>query len=136
MSDTTKILNKFILAPAFSGAVGTAAFMAIYGNQGLLKMGPMTMSPAYVFGASIAAGDIAGSLITDAISETNQVAALDTTQRLLIKPVVTGATTLGVISLLVAPPRDLVAASKIFALGAGSNIGGGYLSEIVMSVAP
>jgi hypothetical protein len=136
MSDSTKILNKFILAPAFSAGVGTAVFMAIYGNQGLLKMGPVTMSPAYVFGASIAAGDVAGTLITDAISETNQVAALDTAQKMLIKPMVTGATTLGVISLLVAPPRDLMAAGKIFGLGAGANIGGGYMHEIVMSVAP
>jgi len=136
MTDTTQIFHKFIMAPALSGAVGTAAFMAIYGNQGLLKMGPMTMSPAYVFGASIAVGDVAGTLITDAISESNQVAALDTAQKMLIKPMITGATTVGAISLLVAPPRDLMAAGKIFGLGAGSNIGGGYMHDIVMSVAP
>ena len=73
------------------------------------------------------------ALATDAISESNQVAQLDVAQRMLIKPAITGVMALGVLSALVAPPRDMMAAGKVIALGAAGNIGGGYMSELVMS---
>jgi len=133
MTDTTELLHKYMMQPAFSGAVGTAIFMGVYGNQGVLKMGSIAMSPAFVFGLSIAAGDAVGTAVTDAISESNKVAQLDVAQKQLIKPMVTGAITLATLSMFVAPPRDLASAGKIIALGGASNIGGGYLHDIVMS---
>ena len=133
MSDVTQNLHKYLMAPAMSGMVGTMVFMGIYGTGGALKMGPISMNPAYVFGSSIAIGDALGTLATDAISESNQVAQLDVAQRMLIKPAITGVMALGVLSALVAPPRDMMAAGKVIALGAAGNIGGGYLNELVMS---
>jgi hypothetical protein len=136
MSESNEIINKYLIGPAVTGAVGAGLFMLVYGNNGKLLVSPLkiSMGPAIAFGTSIAVADVLGSVISDSISESTSIAQLDTAQKMLIKPALTGLSTIGMVSALIAVPKNIGGAAQMFALGAGSSIGGQYTNTLVMGI--
>ena len=136
MPETNEIINKYVVGPAISGAVGTGLFMLVYGNTGKLMVGPMkmTMGPAFAFGTSIAAADIVGTAISSVISESTQVAQLDTAQKMLITPTITGLSTVAMVTALIAAPKNISGAAQVFMLGAGANVGAQYTNTLLMGI--
>jgi hypothetical protein len=136
MSESNEILHKYVMAPAISGMVGTGLFMLVYGNTGKLMVGPMkmSMSPAFAFGTSIAVADVVSSVVSDSISESTSIAQLDTAQKMLIKPTLTGLSTVGMVTALIAAPKNVAGAAQVFMLGAGSSIGGQYTNTLLMGI--
>ena len=131
-----EILMKYLMSPAMSGMVGMAVFYQLYGNTGTVKMGPMQLSAAPAFGLSVALGDVLGTIAADAIADSEKVTQLDTSIRMLVKPAITGVTTLAVMTVAISTPRDISAVVRIIGMGAASEVGGTYMQQLVMGATP
>jgi hypothetical protein len=130
MSSTN--IKKFVISPLASGAVCGGLVYLVYGNNDTLPFMGMEMSSAATLAATAAVSDITGTLITDAISDVNTVKELDEVQKMALKPLISGAMMVGVSRVFIASSSPS-AMMKIAGMGALSNVGGSYLSDMVSS---
>ena len=129
-------LEKFVIRPAFTGGVAYVLTYAFIGNDGFVPMMSMQLSPASAIGTVAAFGDIAGTLATGQLKNTNQFDGAANAESMVIKPLVTGVCILGVSTLLLGAPGTLAGAGKLAGLGAAASVGGTYVGDAIMPMIP
>jgi hypothetical protein len=124
-------VNKFIVRPTMAGALGYGLTWAMLGNEGVIPViGGMSLSAPAALGCACFTGEIVGSLIADealkSMDEGEEAVAM------LIKPVITGVTVLGVTFIAIGNPGSMGAAAKVMGLGIASSVGSEYALDMLI----
>lgn len=102
------------------------------GTDGVIPViGGMTLSAPAALGGACFRGEIVGTLIADealkSMDEGEEYVAM------LIKPVITGVTVLGVTFIAIGNPGSMAAAAKVVGLGAAATVGLEYALDMLPS---
>ena len=122
---------KTIIEAAASGAVCYGAVYMIMGNYGTIPIAGIEFSPAAGMALTVMGSDLAASYIGDELAKLNKMDEFDGTIRRAVKPALVGACSVAAGRLLIGSYNDTAAMAKVAGLGAGSAIGGAYLTDMV-----
>ena len=113
--------------PLFVGAVAGIGASYMLGNEPIPALGG-NWSPAMLIGGAAAGGSVVSSLTHNYVlrlipGNTAKYAAVE---NMILAPVLTGASTYGIMALATGSRLSLAAAMELTALGAASHVAGDY----------
>ena len=125
-------MHKYLMAPVVKAVIAGAAGSYLIGGSAKVPMFGMNVSPAVLIGSSVGAASIISSLSHDFVLEKikgNRYAEVETK---VLAPALTAAASVavGYISL---GSLDTRAIMELAGLGAGSEVAGDYLHEMIKS---
>ena len=123
------------IKPLFVGAVAGIGATYLLGNEPIPALGG-NWSPAMLIGGAAAGGSIVSGLthnyVLKMIPGTN--AKYSAVSGQVLGPVLTGASTYGIMALATGSPLSLAAAMELTALGAASHVAGDYAYGVLYPV--
>jgi len=113
-----------------AGAIGYGLTYAMLGADGVIPViGGMTVSAPVALGGACFTGEIVGTLIADEALKTMDEG--DESVAMLIKPVITGVTVLGVTFISIGNPGSMLASAKIAGLGVAATAVSDYINDML-----
>ena len=131
MSNTA--VMKYVMKPAICGIVGKLAASTLIGvdGSGSLPLFGMDWAPSTVIGVSVAGATIAAAAVHDTVLIRVQSMGYAESTEKFIAPALAAAFTIAAARYLIGPV-DLRSAFELAAIGAGSEVGGTYLHDVLM----
>ena len=134
MSNNT--VMKYVMKPAICGIVGKLAASALIGvdGSGSLPLFGMDWAPSTVIGVSVAGATIAAAATHDIVLvrvQNMNMGYSESTEK-IIAPALAAAFTIAAVRFTVGPLGDLRSIFELAAIGAGSEVGGTYLHDVLM----
>jgi hypothetical protein len=127
-------MEKFVARPVITGASAYGFTALAIGNDGYVDALSMELSPALAIATVVVGADIGGSMLRNQLMKTPQYGGLANAESMLLKPAITGTSTMIVSSVLLGPPDNIYGAAKLFAIGAVSTVAGKYVSDAVLPI--
>ena len=131
-SDT---VMKYVMKPAICGIVGKLAASALIGadGSGSLPLFGMDWAPSTVIGISVAgAATVAAAATHDVVLTRVQSMGYSESTEKIIAPALAAAFTIAAVRFTVGPLGDLRSIFELAAIGAGSEVGGTYLNDVLV----
>ena len=125
-------MHKYLMAPAVKAVVAGVAGSFLVGGSAKVPLLGMSVSPAVLIGSSVGAASIVSSLSHDYVLQKikgNNYAELETR---FLAPALTAAASVAV-GYATLGSLDTRAIMELAGLGAGSEIAGDYLHEMIKS---
>ena len=125
--------QTYIVKPAIVGGCAALASKFFVGGSGTLPLFGMDWSPSTVIGVSCAGASIAAGLSHDYVLKMirGQSVATAELEAKVLAPALTALATVGAAYVTIGPVSDLRAAFELAAIGAGSEIAGTYVHNMV-----
>ena len=132
MSNNT--VMKYVMKPAICGIVGKLAASALIGvdGSGSLPLFGMDWAPSTVIGISVAGATIAAAATHDIVLTRVQSMGYSESTEKIIAPALAAAFTIATVRFTVGPLGDLRSIFELAAIGAGSEVGGTYLHDVLV----
>ena len=129
----TPNMQTYVVKPAIVGGVAAVASKFFVGGSGTLPLFGMDWSPSTVIGVSCAGASIAASLSHDHVLKMikGQSVATQELEAKVLAPALTAVATIGAAYVTIGPVSDLRAALELAAIGAGSEVAGTYVHNMV-----
>ena len=133
MSNNNTVM-KYVMKPAICGIVGKLAASALIGvdGSGSLPLFGMDWAPSTVIGVSVAGATIAAAATHDIVLVRVQSMGYSESTEKIIAPALAAAFTIAAVRFTVGPLGDLRSIFELAAIGAGSEVGGTYLHDVLM----
>ena len=132
MSNTA--VMKYAIKPAICGIVGKLAASMLIGvdGSGSLPFAGMDWAPSTVIGISVAGATAAAAGVHDTVLIRVQSMGYSESTEKIIAPALAAAFTIAAVRFTVGPLGDLRSIFELAAIGAGSEVGGTYLHDVLM----
>ena len=129
----TPNMQTYVVKPAIVGGVAAVASKFFVGGSGTLPLFGMDWSPSTVIGVSCAGASIAAGLSHDYVLKMikGQSVATQELEAKVLAPALTAVATIGAAYVTIGPVSDLRAALELAAIGAGSEVAGTYVHNMV-----
>ena len=129
----TPNMQTYVVKPALVGGVAAVASKFFVGGSGTLPLFGMDWSPSTVIGVSCAGASIAAGLSHDYVLKMikGQSVATQELEAKVLAPALTAVATIGAAYVTIGPVSDLRAALELAAIGAGSEVAGTYVHNMV-----
>ena len=131
----TPNMQTYVVKPAIVGGVAAVASRFFVGGSGTgtLPLFNMEWSPSTVIGVSCAGASIAAGLSHDYVLKMikGQSVATQELEAKVLAPALTALATVGAAYVTIGPVSDLRAALELAAIGAGSEVAGSYVHNMV-----
>ena len=129
----TPHMQTYVVKPALVGGCAALASKFFVGGSGTLPLLGMEWSPSTVIGVSCAGASIAAGLSHDYVLKMikGQSVATQELEAKVLAPALTAVATIGAAYVTIGPVSDLRAALELAAIGAGSEVAGTYVHNMV-----
>ena len=121
-------LEQYTVTPLATGAAAGLFTYALFGNEGNVELGPLSVSPVVAMAVLGAGASMAGSAISDEINKQSSVSELDDATKMLIKPALTGLVLVAGGRVFIGEYQDMIAMAKMGGLGVAASVSGTYVS--------
>ena len=129
----TPNMQTYVVKPAIVGGCAALASKFFVGGSGSLPLFGMEWSPSTVIGVSCAGASIAAGLSHDYVLKMIKGQSVQTAEleAKVLAPALTAVATIGAAYVTIGPVSDLRAALELAAIGAGSEVAGTYVHNMV-----